>query len=256
MIWLFLLLFPILTAENFVVITPEKTGTHLLTRAITLLTNKDPYNRWERSLPLNLLKECLTEANKTGRFLHSHLIYEKETKEALELEGYRIVFLLRDPRDQLISMLFYINDKGWGYKKLNRTLPFGLLPFDDQIEEMITGKLFGTSVPEDFIVNRLGWKNTGLTVYFENLVGEKGGGNNLLQLAELKRLASYLNISIADEALNAIANQVFGWEGLTTFRSGQIGSWKKHFTERHKQLFKEIYGEELIRLGYESDFNW
>lgn len=256
MIWLFLLFFPILAADNFVVITPEKSGTHLLTRAITFLTNKEVYNRWERTLPLNQLQESLAEANKTGRFLHSHLIYDTETKEALELEGYRIIFLLRDPRDQLISMLFYINDKGWGYKKLNRTLPFGLLAFDDQIEEMITGKLFGTSVPEDFIINRLGWKNTGLTVYFENLVGEKGGGNNILQLAELKRLASYLNISITDEALNAIADQVFGWEGLTTFRSGQIGSWKKHFTDKHKQLFKEIYGEELIRSGYESDFNW
>jgi sulfotransferase 6B1 len=41
-----------------------------------------------------------------------------------------------------------------------------------------------------------------------------------------------------------------------TFRSGKTGEWKKHFTEEHKSLFKEVAGDLLVKLGYERDGNW
>jgi sulfotransferase 6B1 len=39
-----------------------------------------------------------------------------------------------------------------------------------------------------------------------------------------------------------------------TFRSGKTGEWKKHFTDEHKKIFKEVAGD-LLLLGYEKD-NW
>ncbi len=39
-------------------------------------------------------------------------------------------------------------------------------------------------------------------------------------------------------------------------RKGLPGDWKNHFTDRHKQVMKEKWGDLLVRLGYEPDHNW
>jgi hypothetical protein len=41
-----------------------------------------------------------------------------------------------------------------------------------------------------------------------------------------------------------------------TFRSGKTGEWKKHFTEEHKKIFKDVAGDLLIKLGYEKNNDW
>ena len=42
----------------------------------------------------------------------------------------------------------------------------------------------------------------------------------------------------------------------TNFRSGKIGGWKDEFSKKNKEYFKELAGEHLMRLNYESDNNW
>ncbi|MDP6875494.1 MAG: sulfotransferase domain-containing protein [Alphaproteobacteria bacterium] len=42
----------------------------------------------------------------------------------------------------------------------------------------------------------------------------------------------------------------------TSMRKGIKGDWKNHFTPRVANRFKEIAGETLIKIGYESDMNW
>jgi hypothetical protein len=39
-------------------------------------------------------------------------------------------------------------------------------------------------------------------------------------------------------------------------RKGVPGDWKNHFTDAHKRLFKERFGDLLVRLGYEKDNDW
>jgi len=41
-----------------------------------------------------------------------------------------------------------------------------------------------------------------------------------------------------------------------TFRSGKTGEWKKYFTEEHRKIFKDVAGDLLVRLGYESNNDW
>ena len=41
-----------------------------------------------------------------------------------------------------------------------------------------------------------------------------------------------------------------------TFRKGQPGNWREHFSEANKAFFKENAGDLLIRLGYEKDHDW
>lgn len=41
-----------------------------------------------------------------------------------------------------------------------------------------------------------------------------------------------------------------------TFRKGQPGNWREHFTPANIRLFKEKTGDLLVRLGYEKDGDW
>jgi hypothetical protein len=221
-----------------VVITPEKSGTHLLTRALTLMSGKKVMNCWERNADDFTLNHYLDRVEIEDKFFHMHAFPDPNLIEIFKNRGYKVVFLLRDPRDQLISVLFYIVDKHWEYGPLRLDYPFGQLTFNEKIEDMITGKKCGLSVPGEFIWRRRPWllleDPPVYTARFENLVGEDGGGDNDSQIAELTGLAAFLNIEISKGKIAEIANELFGWEGLGTFRSGQIGSWKMYFTECHK----------------------
>ncbi len=39
-------------------------------------------------------------------------------------------------------------------------------------------------------------------------------------------------------------------------RSGKSNQWKTEFSDKHIALFKELHGQDLITLGYESNLNW
>jgi len=48
-----------------------------------------------------------------------------------------------------------------------------------------------------------------------------------------------------------------GDEDVTShYRKGRPGDWVNHFTDHHKILFKELYPDLLVRLGYESSNDW
>lgn len=36
----------------------------------------------------------------------------------------------------------------------------------------------------------------------------------------------------------------------------ETGKWRQHFSPRHKKIFKELFGDAVVVLGYESDNNW
>ncbi len=42
----------------------------------------------------------------------------------------------------------------------------------------------------------------------------------------------------------------------THLRKGDDNDWRNFFTDGHKDIFKEIAGNLLVKLGYEKDFNW
>ena len=41
-----------------------------------------------------------------------------------------------------------------------------------------------------------------------------------------------------------------------TFRKGGSGGWRREFTPRVKDEFKQKAGDWLVRLGYEKDNDW
>ncbi len=87
-----------------------------------------------------------------------------------------------------------------------------------------------------------------LTIRFEDLVGEKGGGSRERQIRTLKNIAEYLEVPVSQEILGYVADNLFGGGG--TFRKGQINGWKTQFNEKNKTLVHQVLGEELYELGY------
>ena len=58
-----------------------------------------------------------------------------------------------------------------------------------------------------------------------------------------------------DEALRILAESIDP-QRSPTFRSGKAGGWREKFSPENTQLFKEVAGDLLIRLGYERSNDW
>jgi hypothetical protein len=54
----------------------------------------------------------------------------------------------------------------------------------------------------------------------------------------------------------AILQQAIAPQKSGTFRKGQPGNWREHFSQANKAFFKENAGDLLVRLGYEQSNDW
>jgi hypothetical protein len=100
----------------------------------------------------------------------------------------------------------------------------------------------------------LGWarQGVGLVVKFEELIGEKGGGDDQIQKETVSRIAEYLGLKLSDQELAAVCAGLF-WTKAETFRKGQIGSWREHFTPEHRAAFERVFGNLMEDFGYEDN---
>ena len=169
--------------------------------------------------------------------------------------NFRVVSIIRDPRDVVVSHAFYIAQNSKHF----------LFPIykDLSLEDRICLSITGITTEEcrllnisDRVVGILNWSTLGgaYMARFERLVGPKGGGRLFDQKSEVQNILQHLRIQYSQKTIEYICQNLFG--GTTTFRKGHIGSWKNHFTAEHKQLFKEIAGDLLIQLGYENSLDW
>lgn len=245
--------------QNFVIVTPEKSGTHLLTKAIGRLTGMGTHNCWAYELSTGELLNEIRTAQEKNAFLHMHALPTPEIIRTLKQHNYKVVFLMRDPRDVVISLLFYI-EKGWVYGPFHLSLDYGTLTKDQKIDELITGRRYHVSAVRTVIERRIPWmlqsSSFVYTVHFENLVGAEGGGSKERQNKEIVNIANHLGVSVTSDDLLRITTGLFGKPGEGTFREGKISSWKNHFTDKHKRDFKKLFGTQLIQLGYEKDSSW
>lgn len=281
MIYIFTCIINIEAEKTIVLISIPKCGTTVFTKTIQLLTNKQGFFIPEIPPKKTLLSD-------KSHFYHTHLRFTEPNKKKITDKNILNFLLIRDPRDQLVSFAF------WGIKKLNKLKTenydkyidtkknpnnylekesnysiYENLTFDDLLMKLITegspyydgvslfkGKEYKTKGVSEFYASYFNWMTIpGICIVkFEDLIGEKGGGDALKQLSTLKKISSHLNIKIPDKDLIDISNKLFG--GTHTFRKGQIGSWKKYFKTEHVEAFKKNAGNLLIKLGYEKDLNW
>ena len=271
--------------NKIVQISIPKCGTFLLRKCIFLLTGKQDIFTYD------FRDNNLEQIAKTHNF-RTHLRYTDYNKKMLTNKNFTIFFIYRDPRDQLISYIFWgkknlENELFWLKEKINptydplkdKTKPFvpklpNYLAYENLSMNETIFKLINLGSPyydvmgpylspkhetkgiNEFYHSYLPWMNTKgvCSIKFENLIGSKGGGNDKLQLNEIRKIAKHIGINITDKEATKVAHKLFG--GTTTFKDGQIGSWKNHFNAEHKIIFKKTAGKLLIKLDYEKDMNW
>ena len=189
-----------------------------------------------------------------NKFATAHLPFSQEMAQILLELGIKMLVILRDPRDVVVSHAKYINST------VNHPLYkyYQTLNVEEQIMASITGVESDIKLQSIFqrIKSVLEWNTQPFvyTTYFEKLVGPKGGGSQSDQINELRNIANHLGIKSTESQLLEVAGQIFG--GTSTFRKGKIGSWREAFSENHKKTFLRIAGHQLLELGYENDEIW
>jgi len=184
-----------------------------------------------------------------------HVPYSKPLEEILSELGYICFAIVRDPRDVVISHVnFILKTKDHYLHKyynnlggFNKCLMTSICGFSNPVEGLRL-----RNIAERFSRVAI-WQKSAIChfVRFEDLVGERGGGDADIQQKEIVDIASHLGVTKSQRTIKHVSAKIFG--GTYTFRKGIIGGWQEKFNYDHKEAFKKVSGDLLIRAGYEKN---
>lgn len=254
---------PILFGNSF-----PKSGTHLLTQILAGFTELGPVV--DSGLPPVLtfegesgkprpVQQILKELARLspGDIAYGHLHVFPEVVAALCRDGVAPFFIYRDPRDVVVSHVFYVTDIA------NRHVHHDyysnqLKDFDQRLKVSILGRP-ELEYPFPNIRERfepyLPWlkRREVLALRFEDLIAEPQPW--LKRIFDHTVNHGFVSAKNPAEAVAAL-NKAIDPKSSPTFRKGESGGWREYFNEPNKKLFKEVCGDLLIRLGYEQNQNW
>lgn len=173
---------------------------------------------------------------------------------------YKGIHIIRDPRDVIISACFYhtkskekwlhIKKQEWGgltyQEKIN-----SYNSLDDQILFEMENSSFKN------ILDMVQWDYSNLAfieIQYEEIILDK----DLLLFHKILVFLGFSGKNIP-EILNIIYNSSLfsdSFEKPEHIRSGKAGQWQDYFKSKHKTKFVDLYGDALIKLGYENNNNW
>jgi hypothetical protein len=252
---------PILLGISF-----PKSGTHLLDQILLGFSNVAPFSRRLHSFYAEYEGEsghkrapeqalAWLDALRPSDIASAHLFARPEAVTRVCSAAFVPYFIFRDPRDVLVSHVFYVTDME--ARHVHHDYYQSLPDFEARLKVSILGRP-DTNIEFPNIVDRfapyLGWLDQPevLTIHFENLINDRASTLTCIMDHLLARVPLPTPRELILNSLESSINPTKS----PTFRSGKTGEWKQHFTEEHKIIFKEIAGELLIQLGYEKDNDW
>jgi len=254
---------PVLFANSF-----PKSGTHLLTQILDGFTQIGP--AVNSGLPAVVtydgfsgrqrqVSKILADIKRLlpGDIAYGHVHAFPEVIQYIASAPFTFYFILRDPRDVVVSHVHYVTDMEPNHI-LHQYYKEELSNFDERLSASIQGRPeLGIDFPnirqrfEPFMT----WLDQPdvLTVRYEDFILDRHAA-----LAQVLDFALQRGFPLRVErqiALNRLENSIDP-QRSPTFRSGKIGGWESQFTQAHKQLFKSVSGDLLLRLGYETNNDW
>lgn len=202
--------------------------------------------------------------NRAPRFeesiLHSHFSYHNNFND--------VIYIVRDGRDIMVSAFYYmlgLKENGNNKRALEYRKALGFKDMEDIHEKLpsfieyfmenytVLGK---KTTWQDHVKNHIGIEKIH-AVKYEDLLSDSAG--------QLQSTLDFLNRS-SHKDLHQIAEE-FTFENQSKRKAGQekknaflrkgiAGDWKNTFSKEAAILFDQYAGNELIRLGYESDHSW
>lgn len=243
-----------------------KSGTHLLDQILLGFSNAAPYAKRLHSFYAEYegesgRKRTPEQAIAWVKSLNpcdvasAHLFARSEIVQRVCSPSFIPYFIFRDPRDVVVSHVFYVTDMEPSHVHHNyyKSLP----DFDSRLEVSILGKP-DTNIEFPNIADRftpyLGWLDQPavLKIHFEDFVNDRVATLNRIIDHFLARVPLHTPRELMLDSLESSINPAKS----PTFRSGKTGEWKKYFTGEHKTMFKDIAGDLLMRLGYEKNKDW
>jgi hypothetical protein len=243
-----------------------KSGSHLIIQVLQGLTGLGPFvnpgfppvTRAEDNSKLNdeqVLRNILRML--PGDIGYGYVSAQEPFLSALAGEQRATVFVYRDPRDMIVSHIFYatqMHPGHWMHRYYTQEL--------DSMEARINAAIQGVREPgseltpvRDRYQGYMAWlEQPGvLSLRFEDLILKRETAlSRLLDYLERRGFQPRAGREAAIQTLAAaIAPKKSG-----TFRKGVPGNWRQHFTPRNRAAFKEATGDLLVRLGYEEDHDW
>jgi len=254
---------PVLFANSF-----PKSGTHLLSQILEGFTNLGP--AVNSGLPVIVtydnqtgverpIIDLLTDLRRLqpGDIGFGHLHAVPEIVARLCQPDYAAYFILRDPRDVVVSHVHYVAEMAPGHFH-HTYYTQELHSFDERLRTSILGLPEGEA-PFPNIALRfapfVGWldRTEVLTLRFEDLIQDQMNQLTAI-LQHAVRRGFPLHMPEADTL--QILQTAIDPQRSPTFRSGKTGGWREKFSAANKALFKEVAGDLLIQLGYENGYDW
>lgn len=241
-----------------------KAGSHLLVQVLCALPQLGPFvdatfpsvNRTidNRKLPQEGMLKCLRRL-RSGDVARGFIPCREPYLSLLTAPQWATIFVYRDPRDLIVSHIFYVTDMRKDHA-MHHYYFEELSTMDERIRATIMGvpSLYWSSIAERYALYA-GWlEQPGvLSLRFEDFI---------LDRAEtLGKILDYLEgfgftPQVPRQQAVEILSQAIQPARSPTFRKGQPGNWQQHFSVENKQLMKDTAGELLVQLGYERDMNW
>jgi hypothetical protein len=252
---------PVLLGISF-----PKSGTHLLDQILLGFSNVAPYSKRIHSFYAEYEGESGRKRSPEQALawldsLHpcdiasAHLFARPEAVKRVCSPKFIPYFIFRDPRDVVVSHVFYVTDME--ARHVHHEYYQSLPDFNARLNVSILGRA-DTNIEFPNIAERfapyLGWleHDEVLSIHFEDLINDRAAALTRIMNHVLARVSLPAPRQLILDSLEASINP----KRSPTFRSGKTGEWKKYFTREHKNIFKEVAGDLLVKLGYENSNDW
>ena len=252
---------PVLLGISF-----PKSGTHLLDQILLGFSKVAPYStrlhsfyaEYEGESGLKRAPEqalAWLDSLRPRDVASAHLFARPEAVARVCSSNFIPYFIFRDPRDVVLSHVFYITDME--ARHVHHEYYASLPDFNARLNVSILGRP-DAHVEFPNIADRfapyLDWLDHPevLTIHFEDLINNRASTLTRIMDHFLARAPlpspRHLILESIESAINPSRSP--------TFRSGTTGEWKKYFTGEHKKIFKDVAGDLLVKLGYEENRDW
>jgi hypothetical protein len=258
---------------NIIIVGYPKSGNTWVVRLVAELVSCPVMGFWNSSHN-EIAREGQHRKSDFQCFKSHHQLHEIRNNKILFEE--KIIYVVRDPRDIVISGAYYFPIESWPFvAKLFTKLPIlkdlyrkRLKMFSTEsyrIKQMVHAILYGSEGIHHWV--RIPW-NAHYKPYLEHdFFFVKYEDLLVAPEYECKRILSYLGLHRRDDQIReAIVRQSFKKkkkeflknnenEKAHFMRVGKRGQWKKKLSKKQKELFLEILSDDLKQFGYPIDDN-
>lgn len=177
---------------------------------------------------------------------------------SLESLGARGVYVIRDPRDILVSMYFsHRSSHAMNHPEIKRNrLALANLDVEDGLTYLMRESRFFRRIMHE--LEAWGRRDLGFhETTFEKLTADSHVEfTNILAFLELPMETGALAEILERYSFSALKAE---WaarnpgEEYNHYRRGKAGDWRKHLVGRAGEEFRARFGDLVVRLGYEDD---